>query len=250
MDNRRIQWHPAFCSAMRLELRKYKEDLDFCNEYNLSAKPLQIDLLVIKKTPDAVIDNEIGRIFRTMGYNLTNPWPGIYYVNKEGFFPLQVIASGEMRQEAHVWLSSLRSDLSNQAAEQLFLFAHELNRKDDVDAAQSILEVVVRANRPAFEAVKEEDTIMAKYTWFQELFAPEIEAAERKAVMEAKKEVAEEVTKEVTKEVTREVTRAKDIQSARTAFAANLDFELARKLAPTLTIEELHQIQREAAGKA
>ena len=86
MDNRRIQWHPAFCSAMRLELRKYKEDLDFCNEYNLSAKPLQIDLLVIKKTPDAVIDNEIGRIFRTMGYNLTNPWPGIYYVNKEGFF--------------------------------------------------------------------------------------------------------------------------------------------------------------------
>lgn len=126
-------------------------------------------------------------IFRTMGYNLTNPWPGIYYVNKEGFFPLQIIASGEMRQEAHVWLSSLRSDLSNQAAEQLFLFAHGLNRKDDVDAAQSILEVVVRANRPAFEAVKEEDTIMAKYTWFQELFAPEIEAAERKAVMEAKK---------------------------------------------------------------
>ena len=94
-----------------------------------------------------------------MGYNLTNPWPGIYYVNKEGFFPLQIIASGEMRQEAHVWLSSLRSDLSNQAAEQLFLFAHGLNRKDDVDAAQSILEVVVRANRPAFEAVKEEDTI-------------------------------------------------------------------------------------------
>ena len=61
---------------------------------------------------------------------------------------------------------------------------------------------------------------MAKYTWFQELFAPEIEAAERKAVMEAKKEVAEEVT------------RVKDIESARTAFAANLDFELARKLAP------------------
>ena len=49
-------------------------------------------------------------IFRTMGYNLTNPWPGIYYVNKEGFFPLQIIASGEMRQEAHVWLSSLRSE--------------------------------------------------------------------------------------------------------------------------------------------
>ena len=146
-----------------------------------SIRAEDITLSMIRKSrPDKLF-----RIFRTMGYNLTNPWPGIYYVNKEGFFPLQIIASGEMRQEAHVWLSSLRSDLSNQAAEQLFLFAHGLNRKDDVDAAQSILEVVVRANRPAFEAVKEEDTIMAKYTWFQELFAPEIEAAERKAVMKS-----------------------------------------------------------------
>ena len=198
-----------------------------------SIRAEDITLSMIRKSrPDKLF-----HIFRTMGYNLTNPWPGIYYVNKEGFFPLQIIASGEMRQEAHVWLSSLRSDLSNQAAEQLFLFAHGLNRKDDVDAAQSILEVVVRANRPAFEAVKEEDTIMAKYTWFQELFAPEIEAAERKAVMEAKKEVAEEVT------------RVKDIESARTAFAANLDFELARKLAPTLTAEELRQIQSEVENE-
>lgn len=46
---KKTQWHPAFCSAMRLELREDKEFLEYFNEYNLNTKPLQIDLLIIKK---------------------------------------------------------------------------------------------------------------------------------------------------------------------------------------------------------
>ena len=49
MEDKRIQWHPAFCSAVRLELAENREDLDFYNEYNLNSKPLQADLLVIHK---------------------------------------------------------------------------------------------------------------------------------------------------------------------------------------------------------
>lgn len=47
MQDKRIQWHPAFCSAMRLELKDNKNELDYYNEYNLSSKPLQMDLLVV-----------------------------------------------------------------------------------------------------------------------------------------------------------------------------------------------------------
>lgn len=61
---RKTQWHPAFCSAMRLELKENKGDLEYTNEYNVSAKPLQIDLLVIKKEDRCVIQNPIGKIFR------------------------------------------------------------------------------------------------------------------------------------------------------------------------------------------
>lgn len=46
---KKTQWHPAFCSAIRLELREDKEFLEYFNEYNLNTKPLQIDLLIIKK---------------------------------------------------------------------------------------------------------------------------------------------------------------------------------------------------------
>ena len=53
---------------MDLELRESRDDLWFEKEYNLNTKPLEIDLLVIKKNRDAYIDNEIGRIFR--GHNI------------------------------------------------------------------------------------------------------------------------------------------------------------------------------------
>lgn len=59
-----IQWHPAFYAAAELELSENREELDFQREYNLSKKPLQIDLLVVKKRKDVSIKNEIGRIFR------------------------------------------------------------------------------------------------------------------------------------------------------------------------------------------
>ena len=54
----------GFCAAMRLELIENKADLDYENEYNLNSKPIQMDLLVIKKSRDVEIKNEIGKIFR------------------------------------------------------------------------------------------------------------------------------------------------------------------------------------------
>ncbi|MBQ8804039.1 MAG: hypothetical protein IJZ53_10415 [Tyzzerella sp.] len=60
----KTQWHPAFCSAMKLELIEDGEYLDYQSEYNLNTKPLQIDLLVVKKIKEIVIKNEIGRLFK------------------------------------------------------------------------------------------------------------------------------------------------------------------------------------------
>lgn len=63
-----IQWHPAFCSAMELELREYKEYLRYEREHNLAKMPLRIDFLVIKKRADIVIKNEIADFF--LGNNI------------------------------------------------------------------------------------------------------------------------------------------------------------------------------------
>lgn len=68
MEDTDIQWHPGFVSAMELELIEYKGRLCFDSEHNLSKKPLQIDLLVIKKDKPVEITNKIGRIFKK--YNI------------------------------------------------------------------------------------------------------------------------------------------------------------------------------------
>lgn len=68
MKDTKVQWHPGFVGAMNLELMKNRDDLMFEKEYNLNTKPLEIDLLVIKKNKGIHIENEIGRIFK--GHNI------------------------------------------------------------------------------------------------------------------------------------------------------------------------------------
>ena len=63
-EESRIQWHPAFYAATKLELRDNIDELEFYPEYNLSKKPLQADLLIIEKNSDVQIKNVIGHIFR------------------------------------------------------------------------------------------------------------------------------------------------------------------------------------------
>jgi hypothetical protein len=62
---KKLKWHPAFLQAMQLELFEHKDSLDFRCEYQLTSEPLRIDLLIIKKPKELVIEKNIARIFRT-----------------------------------------------------------------------------------------------------------------------------------------------------------------------------------------
>ena len=52
----RISWHPAFIQAFQLELEDYLEVLTFESEHQLTTEPLKIDVLIIKKEKNVVID--------------------------------------------------------------------------------------------------------------------------------------------------------------------------------------------------
>lgn len=64
----RIQWHPAFDAAVQIELEEDAKHLTFEAEHLLSKKPLQIDLLIVKKNRKIVVRKNIGHIFRS--YNV------------------------------------------------------------------------------------------------------------------------------------------------------------------------------------
>ncbi|MGN0485283.1 MAG: hypothetical protein ACI4HI_17220, partial [Lachnospiraceae bacterium] len=67
-NTQKTDWHTAFQSAMQLELRANKKDLTYYREYELTKKPMRIDFLVIRKNRAVMLENEIGRFFRT--YNI------------------------------------------------------------------------------------------------------------------------------------------------------------------------------------
>ena len=59
----KIKWHPGFCGGIELDLRKYRNILEFEPEHYLSKEPLRMDMLIIKKKSDVKIDNPFGEMF-------------------------------------------------------------------------------------------------------------------------------------------------------------------------------------------
>ena len=64
MEKTKLQWHPAFGTALRITLQDEMRYLEMHEEHLLSKKPLQMDVLIIKKLQDVKIKKTIGRIFR------------------------------------------------------------------------------------------------------------------------------------------------------------------------------------------
>ena len=60
-----LRWHPAFFTAIQMELKEYGDALEYHYEYQLTSEPLRIDTLIIKKPKDITITKNIARIFRS-----------------------------------------------------------------------------------------------------------------------------------------------------------------------------------------
>ncbi len=91
MEDTKIQWHAAFVSAMDLELSQNRSDLEYHKEYNLNTKPLEVDLLVIKKDAGIEITNEIGKLFR--GHNIVEYKSPDDHLNIDSFYKAGAYAS-------------------------------------------------------------------------------------------------------------------------------------------------------------
>ncbi len=96
----KTQWHPAFYSAMHLELKEDEAYLDFYQEYNLNTKPLEMDLLVIKKLKHIELKNEIGKLFRK--YNILEYKSPKDSMNENTFLKVVAYAYLYKSNEIHV----------------------------------------------------------------------------------------------------------------------------------------------------
>ena len=106
MNDTKIQWHPGFVAAMDLELREYRDGLVFEKEYNLNTKPLEIDLLIIKKEASVRISNEIGSLFR--GHNILEYKSPDDHLDIDTFF--KTLAYANLYKSYGKTLDSIKAD--------------------------------------------------------------------------------------------------------------------------------------------
>ena len=89
-ENQATIWHPAFVEAIKLELEDYEDSLEFYPEFQLTAEPLRIDCVIIKKTKDVVIKKNIAAMFR--GVNLLEYKSPDDYVSVNDFYKVYAYA--------------------------------------------------------------------------------------------------------------------------------------------------------------
>ena len=73
MEKTKLQWHPAFSAALRITLQDEMKYLEIHEEYLLAKKPLQMDVLLIKKTKNVQIEKSIGKYSEHIILLNTNP---------------------------------------------------------------------------------------------------------------------------------------------------------------------------------
>jgi len=72
-----LQWHPAFFAGIRIEFSEEESKVQFESEHQLGTKPMQIDVLIVKKNSKEPMKKNIGQIFR--GHNIVEyKGPGDY----------------------------------------------------------------------------------------------------------------------------------------------------------------------------
>ena len=85
-----LQWHPVFYAGVQIELQDEADKLIFNDEYQLSTKPMEIDVLIIKKDTKEKIHKNIGRIFRT--YNIIEYKSPTDYFSMDDFYKVMAYA--------------------------------------------------------------------------------------------------------------------------------------------------------------
>ena len=237
MKETKIQWHSAFVSAMGLDFGSDRADLVFEKEYNLNTKPLEIDLLVIKKEASFQIASEIGKLFKghniveykspedhldidtffkTLAYaclyksygktvdaikaeditisiireakpvglfryfkeygcEIMEFGKGIYRIEGKAWFPTQIVVTGELNEDAHLWVKALSGNLGKETFRKMLDRRSQMTEKADRELADSVLEVSISANREIVDELIGDESM---YEALMEIMEPKIKQRE------------------------------------------------------------------------
>ena len=114
-------------------------------------------------------------------YVVEESYPGVYYIENAGLFPVQIIVSDELPERDAIWLQSLTNRLQVLDAKNLLANIEETRYvKDERELIESVLQVALAANREAFDKMRKEDPSM--YDALRDFMAADFQKAEEKGI--------------------------------------------------------------------
>ena len=123
------------------------------------------------------------RYFSGHGYQVSNPYPGIYYITGRVLFPAQIVVTKELDPQSHVWLRALSGKLEKQDMWNLLECIGQLEGKRDKELGDAVLEVAMRANeRIVKELIGDGNMSEALMEIMKPIIEPMLQQKERQAI--------------------------------------------------------------------
>jgi len=126
--------------------------------YGETVDSIKADDVTVSLVRDAKPEG-LFRYFREHNYPVTNPYSGVYYAGGAVLFPTQIIVTGELKPDAHIWLRALSDRVGKQDMAELLKRISQLTEKGDRELADSVLEVSARVNMQVLEELKGDDSV-------------------------------------------------------------------------------------------
>ena len=115
-------------------------------------------------------------------YSINKIYSGVYYIQGNTMFDMQLIVSKELESSQNIWLHSLQNNISQEVYQQLLLSVSGLDFKEKEIYGDAVLEVVSKANISNIKKWKEESEMCAT---LEKIMAPELDAREIKGKISA-----------------------------------------------------------------
>ena len=194
--------------------------------------------LVREAKPDGLF-----RYFREHKVEVSNPYPGIYYVLDGVLFFTQVIVTRELNGKSHGWLKSLSDKLKKQEMEALLNRVRSLSGKLDRELADAVLEVSVKANREIVEELKGDEAMCQALL---EIMEPEISQIVRQ-VTEKERREKEEAVRQMEREKEEAAKKEAEESAIKMIKMKKFTIKEIAECVPRLSMDEIRKFAAEQA---
>ncbi len=113
------------------------------------------------------------KYFDENNYIVSNPYKGIYYIESELKFPMQIIVGKELIHANHEWFNLLSDKVTKQEMARAIKYSRNVRNKNERELIDAIFEVSALANKNVVEELKMGDEDMCQA--LMEIMKPEIE---------------------------------------------------------------------------